>query len=221
MSLLLFLVPLGIAIVDWFAVARKLRRLEYALKPAVMLALLACLGFLGGLHPALVWFEIGLALSLAGDVFLMLPRERFRPGLVAFLMAHIAYIIGLNPSLPPLNAASLVIVLLVALVGTQFYRRLSSGLTSRGLSRLKLPILAYILAISLMVISALFTLLRTGWPLLSSFLFSAGALCFLLSDVWLAWDHFVARLNFGRTPRMIAYHLGQILIALGALTYLL
>ena len=42
------------------------------------------------------WFVAALALSLVGDVLLMLPRERFVGGLVAFLLAHLAYIVGLG-----------------------------------------------------------------------------------------------------------------------------
>lgn len=34
----------------------------------------------------------GLVLSLAGDVFLMVPGDRFVPGLAAFLLAHPAYL---------------------------------------------------------------------------------------------------------------------------------
>jgi uncharacterized membrane protein YhhN len=34
----------------------------------------------------------GLGLSLAGDVALLWPREGFLPGLIAFLLAHLAYI---------------------------------------------------------------------------------------------------------------------------------
>ena len=225
MSYALFLLPLSIAAIDWFAVARKQRALEYFLKPGVMLALLLCLGLLGSRNSFLdgevhrIWFGLGLALSLVGDIFLMLPRERFIAGLAAFLLAHIAYVIGLNPTLPPLNIASLLIFALMALVAVQFYRRIVAGLSERGLKRLKPPVTAYMIVISLMVVSALLTLLRTGWSPLSALLFSAGALLFLLSDILLAWDHFVGRLSFGRTPRMIAYHLGQILLTLGALAY--
>src|SRR5512147_2406717 len=35
---------------------------------------------------------VGLVFSLAGDVFLMLPRDRFLAGLASFLAAHLAYI---------------------------------------------------------------------------------------------------------------------------------
>jgi uncharacterized membrane protein YhhN len=223
MSFAIFLLPVCVAALDWLAVARNNRRLEYFLKPGVMAALLVCLGLLGNKNANYdhveIWIGVGLALSLVGDVFLMLPRERFIAGLVAFLLAHVAYVIGLNPTLPPLNVASLLVFALVALVAVQYYRRIAAGLSGRGLNRLKPPVMAYMIVIGLMVTSALLTLLRVGWPPLSAMLFSAGALLFLLSDILLAWDHFVGRLSFGRTPRMIAYHVGQILLTLGALTY--
>lgn len=38
------------------------------------------------------WILAGLVLSLVGDVALLWPKEGFLPGLVAFLMAHLAYI---------------------------------------------------------------------------------------------------------------------------------
>src|SRR5829696_1024527 len=34
----------------------------------------------------------GLIFSLAGDIFLMLPRDRFIPGLVSFLFVHVFYV---------------------------------------------------------------------------------------------------------------------------------
>jgi uncharacterized membrane protein YhhN len=40
------------------------------------------------------WVLTGLLLSLAGDVALLWPKEGFLPGLVAFLLAHLAYIVA-------------------------------------------------------------------------------------------------------------------------------
>ncbi|NIW49240.1 MAG: lysoplasmalogenase, partial [Gammaproteobacteria bacterium] len=48
----------------------------------------------GGTQGPIIYFLIGLALSLAGDIFLMLPDEKFIAGLVSFLLAHLAYILG-------------------------------------------------------------------------------------------------------------------------------
>ena len=42
------------------------------------------------------WIVIGLALSTAGDVFLMLPFEGFAFGLGSFLLAHLAYLVALR-----------------------------------------------------------------------------------------------------------------------------
>ena len=36
----------------------------------------------------------GLVFSMAGDIFLMLPSDRFVAGLVAFLIAHLFYIVA-------------------------------------------------------------------------------------------------------------------------------
>ena len=43
---------------------------------------------------------IGLAFSLAGDVFLMLPGDLFLPGLLSFLLAHIAYLVAFTSDVP-------------------------------------------------------------------------------------------------------------------------
>jgi uncharacterized membrane protein YhhN len=37
---------------------------------------------------------IGLVFSLGGDIFLMLPSDRFIGGLVSFLIAHLFYIVA-------------------------------------------------------------------------------------------------------------------------------
>jgi uncharacterized membrane protein YhhN len=215
---------LPIAMLNWIAVAQGWRRVEWLAKPTVMLALLAFTIGNGGLQVGMMWFIFGLAFSLAGDVFLMLPHERFIAGLVSFLLAHICYIIGLNP-IPPLKAPHLVaaalIILLVALPASQIYRRVAAGLQARGQDQLKLPVLAYTIVISVMLISALFTMLRGSWPAAQALLVSAGAALFFLSDAILAWNRFVAPLPRGRVWNMMSYHLGQMTIALGAALYFL
>lgn len=209
----------ALAVANWLAVARGWRTVEYITKPATLLALLAFVVAAGGLKAGLIWFVVGLAFSLAGDIFLMLPQDLFRLGLWTFLVAHIAYIIGFNP-LPPFKAqhllVALLITVLVALPASQIYRRLAAGLQAGGRSNLKGPTLAYTFALSLMLISALFTMLRGSWLPVSAVAVSAGALLFLLSDGLLVWNRFIAPLPAGRVWVRVTYHLAQILIALGA-----
>jgi uncharacterized membrane protein YhhN len=207
---------LAIAVLDWLAVAKGWRKVEYFAKPGVMVALLAWLVVNGGLTGQMIWFAIGLAFSLAGDVFLMLPQEQFIAGLVSFLLAHVAYLIGFNPSLPPLNPGSLILAVLVFGTAIQIYRRISAGLQTSGKSSLKAPVLVYSIVISLMLLSALITLIRPEWNAAPALVASAGALLFFLSDTLLAWNKFVSALPYGRLLVMVSYHIGQILITIGA-----
>jgi uncharacterized membrane protein YhhN len=216
MSYFFLALALLIAILDWIAVARNWKKLEYIAKPGVMLALLAWLWQVGGFQGQMLWFAAGVVFSMAGDIFLMLPREQFIAGLVSFLLAHLSYTAGFNPTLPPFNLLSLVLALIVAVTAAQIYRRVAGGLAASGQNALKLPVLVYTIVISLMLLSALLTLLRPDWLPTPAWIVSAGALLFFLSDTFLAWNKFVAPLPYGKLRVIVTYHLGQILIVLGA-----
>ncbi|MBN1147841.1 MAG: lysoplasmalogenase [Anaerolineales bacterium] len=208
---------LALALADWAAVARGRRASEYFTKPGVMLSLLLWLVANGGLEGRLAWFALGLALSLAGDVFLMLPNERFIAGLLSFLLAHLAYVAGFNSDgPPPLHPVSLGLALLALLVASQIYRYIARGLEAGGQGKLKVMILAYTSVIGLMLISAILTLGRPEWAGLPSLLASSGAALFVLSDSLLAWNRFVKPLPHGKLKVRVSYHLGQALIVLGA-----
>jgi uncharacterized membrane protein YhhN len=207
---------LVIAILDWIGIARGWRRSGYATKPGVILALLLWLILVSGLHGRLVWFAIGLLCSLAGDVFLMLPRERFLAGLVAFLLAHVAYIVGFTADLPPLNLASLILALLVILNAALISSRILGTMQNTQNAHLKLPVLIYVVVIDLMLFSAALTLVRPEWAALPALLASVGAYLFFLSDTILGWNKFVAPLRNGQLLVRITYQVGQGLIIIGA-----
>ena len=213
-----------LAVLDWIAVARGWKKLEYFAKPATMVALLAFVIQNGGLSEGMVWFTLGLFLSLAGDVFLMLPKEQFIAGLVSFLLAHVAYIIGLNPRLPqdlPLLLIAISLAIFVTLAAVQIYRRIAAGLQANGQTRLRGPVLVYTIVISVMLFSAMLTLLGDKWFAIHALTVCAGAALFFLSDAILAWNKFVSPIRYGRLMNMASYHLGQLLIALGATLHFL
>ncbi len=210
------LVPLAAAVLDWAAVARRWRVVEYAAKPAVMLLLLAWL-WLQGAWTAPLWaFAAGLLLSLVGDVLLMLPDRFFLGGLAAFLLAHLDYIVGFNWGGPPPLAATLLAAVPVAAAGYLLVSRVVAALLARGRRRLAGPVAAYGVIISLMVLSALATLARPDWDGPAARLASLGAVLFLVSDAVLAWNRFVAPVRYGRLLNMTTYHLGQIALIAGA-----
>jgi uncharacterized membrane protein YhhN len=212
-------VTLVVAALNWLAAGKGVRWLEAITKPAVMLCLLTWVGFSGGLTGWLGWFFVGLICCLMGDVLLILPGDWFIYGLIAFLLGHIAYTIGFNPSLPPVNVVSLILIGLVGGVGFTIYRRIVTGARASGQGRLTGPVLAYIVIISLMLLSAVLTLLRPDWSATAGGAAVAGALLFYISDSVLAWGKFISPVKNGHPIVMITYHLAQILIAFAALTH--
>lgn len=209
-------ITLGTAVVDWLAVFKNWKRLEYLAKPGAMLALFFWLVSYTGLEGVLAWFALGLILSLAGDVFLMLPQRFFIPGLVSFLFAHMAYVTGLNISsqVVPVFPAFLYGFILL-LVGYTLFMRIREALIDKGIRALQWPVLAYTIVISLMVLSALLSLHRPEWQTSTALITASGAILFFLSDTLLAWNRFVRPVRNGRLANMILYHLGQVFLIAG------
>jgi len=201
--------------VDWVAVAKSWKQLEYIAKPGAMVALLAWLWLnivpTGAL--ALSWFSIGLLCCLAGDVLLMLPEVLFTAGLIAFLLGHVVYIVGLNiGGLLPIEA---VLFVPVAAIGAWLARRVTSALKASGRGKLRAPVIVYTVVISLMVVSALAVPFRPGVPLGPALLVGLGAVLFFVSDAVLAWNRFVAPVRGGKLFVIFAYHLGQMALIAG------
>lgn len=200
-----------LALIDWVTVARRQKRLEYVFKPATLVVVLIGAWLLTR-EPHDAWqarfFLLGLAFSLAGDVFLMLPGERFfLPGLAVFLLAHLCYIVGLNPTLPPCPA--LVFLVVVAVVGVTLDRSIVAGLRRQGQTSLLVPVAIYSLVLSLMLFSAWATLFRPEWTPPRQALVITGASLFFASDAMLAWNRFVAPSFWLRMLVIVTYHLGQ------------
>ena len=203
------------AIVDWVAVAREDARLEYAAKPAVLALLTAAAAVLPDTHTDLVdrkwWFVAALAFCLLGDVLLMLPRDLFILGLVAFLVGHVLFIVGLlQPPAPPgtppfafsttgLVVASLVAVAYGAVPATLLFRSLARD----GLRALIAPVAVYLVAILTMAVLAA----NVGVPAAA-----VGAACFVVSDTVLALNRFVRPLPHGDVAVHVTYHLAQVLL---------
>jgi uncharacterized membrane protein YhhN len=179
----------------------------YVFKPLTTTLILAtaCLAAVG-VEPRYQWaIVIGLAFSLAGDVFLMLPGDRFIAGLVAFLLAHIAYIVAFTTGAPLGTAPWL--LLPVALVAAVVLRVLWPGL-----GRLKAPVTIYVVVIVVMTWTALARALAL--PSTATLVAAVGAVLFLASDAILALNRFGKPFRAGRALNLATYFAGQWLIAL-------
>jgi uncharacterized membrane protein YhhN len=210
------------AMLDWFAVAAQRRSLEIIAKPLTMVFLIAWyLDKLPAGGTAMgICFLIGLILSLAGDVFLMLPAKFFVAGLLAFLMAHIAYILGFNITGLFFRPFALSYIVAILVVGIPIYGRLKRALIGAGNRSLVLPVTIYLVIISVMVLSAAITLIRPEWSFVSAVMATIGAVLFYASDAVLAWNRFVKSIRHGRLINMMMYHLAQYLIAFSVLSQL-
>lgn len=200
----LLIAAIVFASADWVAVARRLDRLEYVAKPA---ALAALIGVAVTLHPhieARRWaFVVALVFSLFGDVFLMLPRDAFVPGLASFFVAHVAYIVGLRigaNDFRPLAWSAVPVVIAATLIGSRVIAAIR-----KEQPELQTPVSAYIGIIAVMVTAAL----ATGEPFVAM-----GAVLFMASDSLIAWNRFVQPKPWAPVTIMVTYHLAQALLVL-------
>ena len=188
-----------VAVADWVAVWRRPSPVENVLKPLVLVLLIAAALVVdrsdGGQR---AWFVVALALSLAGDVFLLPSVDRFVPGLASFLLAHVAYIVGLTYDDGPRWPAIAVVLLAPIAV------RVIGGVR-RNEPALVVPVVVYITVIAAMVAMAL----RSG-----DWLAAVGAITFAGSDSLLATDRFVQPRRWMPTAVMATYHLAQGLLVL-------
>lgn len=196
---------------NWF-------RLEVIAKPGVMATLLIWLVSSAGLDGALLWFGLGILFSLAGDVLLMISLDRlFLAGLVAFLLAHVAYIIGFNIPVPEISLWGIALAVIIGVGGARVIRRILSAVEAKGQGRMRMPIIVYGVVISVMVLSAMMKQTDLTWEAGAALLVGAGAVLFYISDIILAWNKFVAPIRHGRIYNIAAYHLGQIALIAGVI----
>lgn len=186
-----------------YALKRKKQTLIYILKPGTMLIII--LFALTSTHSTYAWWIIiGLLFSLLGDIFLMVPKDRFLQGLASFLAAHVCYVIAflqiqLQKELNVLVSVSLVAIALI------YFIRLVKGKRFTGGSPLKFAVFTYILLITSMVWVSILT--ENLFIILAAFLF-------YFSDATLAWDRFIKPLKYRNYLVMSTYFLAQYLFSL-------
>ena len=211
----LILFALIFAGLESLALYKSWPKLEYVAKPAVIICLFIWLVSTAGLGGALLWFGIGLIFSMMGDIFLLFIDRFFMFGLISFLLAHIAYLVGFNVPFPEsLGVWAIAISIVVGISAVRLLRRIVDGVR-KNQPRLTIPVIVYSAVITLMLLSALLTLFRPEWASTPAYLVSLGAFLFYLSDIILAWNRFVAPIKNSRMMNIGVYHLAQIAIIVG------
>lgn len=207
------------ALLEAIAVSRNLQRLEYVVKPAVMICLFLWLYSATGLQGNALWFGLGILFSLTGDVLLMVSLERmFLLGLIAFLLAHIFYITGFREELGNFTAWSLILAVFIAINAGRLLRRIVGAMRAKRENNLILPVIVYGTVITVMLYAAMSTIYEPAWKTSAAFFASVGAFLFCASDTVLAWNKFVSPVRNSRIWNMALYHLGQIGLVAGAIS---
>jgi uncharacterized membrane protein YhhN len=206
---------LAIAVSASLAVAaawRRDRRQIYVFKPLTTVLIIAATLIV--FAPATGHYRniilVGLTLSLAGDVFLMLPGNRFIPGLASFLAAHLAYVwaFSLGVGFAP---AQLLWLAPFACFGLVVVAYLWRGLPDAAL---KGAVVAYLLVIVAMAWRAAVRTQSPEVPGLSAMTALAGACLFLASDSVLAVDRFRRPFRAAEPIVFATYWAAQLLIGL-------
>lgn len=155
---------------------------------------------------------LALFFSLMGDVLLMFVEQNplfFICGLIAFLLAHVMYILVFIKNRKPSQKVLPIIVVLLIYGSGLFY------VLKDGLGEMLIPVIAYMLVILTMATTAF---LRKGNDSSQSYqLVFLGAVLFLISDSLLALNMFYKPIPLASISIMVTYALAQFFIVFGIL----
>ncbi|WP_296382581.1 lysoplasmalogenase [Winogradskyella sp.] len=155
---------------------------------------------------------LALVFSLLGDVLLMFvdkSEQFFTLGLVAFLTAHIMYVLLFlkhrNTKVSPFGFIALLLVYAASLF----------NFLKDGLGVMLIPVVVYMLVILSMATSAY--LRKNKVNILSYGFVFLGALFFMVSDSILALNKFYQPIPWSNISIMVTYAVAQYLIVIGIL----
>ncbi|AND40413.1 lysoplasmalogenase [Cytobacillus oceanisediminis] len=150
--------------------------------------------------PALRLVVIGLFFCMLGDGFIAVS---FVAGLGAFLVGHLFYLTGFL-KMADITKLRLAAIIPIGLYSWLIGRQLIASIAAEGNGMLMMPVIAYMLVISIMALSAILT--GSKWAI-------AGSLLFVISDSILSWNMFVSGVFYSDVFIMITYYSAQFLIA--------
>ncbi len=155
---------------------------------------------------------LALVFSLLGDVLLMFVDKSeyvFTLGLVAFLIAHIMYVLLFLKHRNKVKSPFGFIALLLIYAACLF------NFLNDGLGVMLIPVIVYMLAILSMSTSAF--LRKDKVNILSYGLVFLGAIFFMISDSILALNKFHQPIPWSNISIMVTYAMAQYLIVIGIL----
>ena len=204
---ILTLCALGSAILFVWAEYKGPPLQAYLFTPLTMVFIILIAAFKTKTSPSRYAMAVifGLIFSMAGDIFLMLPSDRFILGLVSFLIAHVFYIVAFTHGTKIRHAPW-------ALIPFAVYGLLIYVVLSPHLGNMKGPVAVYIVIILVMGWRAWERWSQTSEK--TALFAFAGAVLFIISDSVLALNRFREPFVIARALNLSTYFAAQWLIAL-------
>ena len=204
-SAIFLFIAAAMSLLNWFSVGKKNAILEYISKPAATIAFLLTIATFDVVHNASWgWRLAALAFCVAGDVFLMLPKDAFIPGLASFAIAQVLFTISFATG--ETTATRVIIGLLLAVpLAAILARRFVIAIRATGHAGLVAPVCVYMVVISAMAVGAIGS---------GNAVAIAGALIFMASDSLIAETRFVNERAWHSVGIMVSYHLALACLAI-------
>ena len=208
MTIAIFAIVMAVGLaLEFVADVRGRRGILHIGKPLASTAFLALASHLDALATGYGQaLFAGLLLSWFGDMFLIPKGAKhwFLAGLVSFLLGHVAYVVAFiryGGDTDVLLLAAGCTVIPAAIVLRWLWPTLAS--------KMKVPVVAYVLVISGMLASASMAFAFVyRWEIL------VGAVLFYLSDLFVARHRFVREERINRIIGLPLYYAGQFILAL-------
>jgi len=155
------------------------------------------------------WMLAGLSFCMAGDVFLIFSDspKLFLAGLVSFLTGHILYTAAFFLTSQPGMLIWIAVACGAAVSGAIF------AWLRPHLGKMLIPVVAYVVVITVMVIGASSILGERSADLSGRMLVFSGAILFYLSDIFVARQQFVVSQYVNRLVGLPLYYAAQFMIA--------
>lgn len=204
-ALFFFMVASATAVVNWYAVGKNDSKLEYISKPAATIAFLLTVATFDVAHNApWGWRISAFAFCLAGDVFLMLPKDAFIPGLASFAIAQVLFTVSFATG--ETTAIRVMFGLVVAIpLAAVLARRFVTAIRASGQAELVAPVCVYMVVISAMAVGAIGS---------GNAVAIVGAFIFMASDSLIAETRFVKERAWHSVGIMMTYHLALACLAI-------
>ena len=213
------IIVLAAVLLPWFLFYEKGEIHKGMVPTKLILSLLFIVAVNVQPHPIPGYFKFlltGLIFCAGGDLFLALPQKSmFMTGLVSFLIGHVFYIAAFFNA-AQLNVWTWIGTALAVIASGWIYIWLKPHL-----GKMNLPVIIYILVITVMVSGAFSILGDLRINLTGRILVFAGALLFYISDIFVARHRFFKKEFLNRLIGLPLYFAGQFILAfsIGLLSY--